>query len=198
MIEGKYAVNRAGYALHSAIHAENPDVIGSCHAHTANGDAWAAMGKPLDYVTQDACMFYGSHTVVRDGAGKVPVANESGNPIARAFNDHKAIIHQNHGLLTASRHSIDDAVGTSSRWITAARCSYSWTRPNLAPYRSTRDLQSTRTSPSAIRSSVGCTSRPCYTRSTRRSPTTSTEPVAIAQDNGGVPRWTECMPLRKR
>ncbi|MDR5857699.1 class II aldolase/adducin family protein [Caballeronia sp. LZ062] len=112
VIEGKYAVNRAGYVLHSAIHAENPDIIGSCHAHTVNGDAWAAMGKPLDYVTQDACMFYGSHTVVRDGAGKVPVANESGNPIARAFADNKAIIHQNHGLLTASRHSIDDAVWT--------------------------------------------------------------------------------------
>lgn len=112
VIEGKYAVNRAGYVLHSAIHEENPEIIGSCHAHTVHGDAWAAMGKPLDYVTQDACMFYGSHTVVRDGAGKVPVANESGNPIARAFQDHKAIIHQNHGLLTASRHSIDDAVWT--------------------------------------------------------------------------------------
>jgi ribulose-5-phosphate 4-epimerase/fuculose-1-phosphate aldolase len=110
VVEGKYAVNRAGYVLHSAIHAENPEIIGSCHAHTVHGDAWSSMGRPLDYVTQDACMFYGDHVVLKDGAGKVPVARDSGNPVARAFRTNKAVIHQNHGLLTASRHSIDDAV----------------------------------------------------------------------------------------
>ena len=54
-------------------------------------------------------MFYGDHTVLGDGADKVPVAKESGNPVARAFETNKAVIHQNHGLLVASRHSIDEA-----------------------------------------------------------------------------------------
>lgn len=110
VVEGDYAINRAGYVLHSAIHSENPEIIGSCHAHTVHGGAWASMGRPLDPVTQDACMFYGDHVVLTDGAGKVPVADQSGSPIAVAFRENKAVIHQNHGLLTASRHSIDDAV----------------------------------------------------------------------------------------
>lgn len=109
VVQGDYAINQAGYVLHSAIHEQNPDIIASCHAHTVHGGAWAAFGRPLDPVTQDACMFYGDHAVLGDGAGKVPVAAESGNPVALAFADNKAIIHQNHGLLVASRHSIDDA-----------------------------------------------------------------------------------------
>lgn len=109
IVEGRYAVNLAGYLLHSAIHARNPDIIASCHAHTVHGGAWASMGRPLDPISQDACMFYGDHAVVADGAGKVSVYQNSGQAIADAFATNKAVIHQNHGLLTASRDSIDDA-----------------------------------------------------------------------------------------
>jgi ribulose-5-phosphate 4-epimerase/fuculose-1-phosphate aldolase len=109
VVEGNYAVNQAGYVLHSAIHELNPDIVASCHAHTVHGGAWASMGRKLDPVSQDACMFYGDHTVLVDGAGKVPVSTESGHPVAEAFRTNKAVIHQNHGLLTASRDSIDDA-----------------------------------------------------------------------------------------
>lgn len=109
VVQGDYAINQAGYVLHSAIHEMNPEIVASCHAHTVHGGAWASMGRPLDPITQDACMFYGDHAVLTEGAGKVPVAGESGNPVAKAFANNKAVIHQNHGLLTASRHSIDDA-----------------------------------------------------------------------------------------
>jgi ribulose-5-phosphate 4-epimerase/fuculose-1-phosphate aldolase len=109
VVEGEYAVNRAGYVLHSAIHALNPDIVASCHAHTIHGGAWASMGRPLDPISQDACMFYGDHVVLADGAGKVPVSSSSGHPVAEAFKNNKAVIHQNHGLLTASRDSIDAA-----------------------------------------------------------------------------------------
>jgi ribulose-5-phosphate 4-epimerase/fuculose-1-phosphate aldolase len=110
VLEGDYAINRAGFVLHSAIHADNPDIIASCHAHTVPGSAWSAMGRPLDPTCQDACIFYGDHIVVQDGAGKLPTDDDSGVGIAEAFRHNKAVIHQNHGLLTASRHSIDDAV----------------------------------------------------------------------------------------
>ncbi|RYG33861.1 MAG: class II aldolase/adducin family protein, partial [Burkholderiales bacterium] len=109
VIEGDYAVNRAGYVLHSAIHEANPDIVASCHAHTVHGGAWASMGRPLEPISQDACIFYGDHAVLVDGAGKVPVSSESGHPVADAFRNNSAVIHQNHGLLTASRDSIDDA-----------------------------------------------------------------------------------------
>jgi ribulose-5-phosphate 4-epimerase/fuculose-1-phosphate aldolase len=109
VVEGDYAVNQAGYVLHSAIHEHNPDIIASCHAHTVHGGAWASMGRELEPISQDACIFYGDHAVLEDGAGRVPVASESGHPVADAFRTNKAIIHQNHGLLTASRDSIDAA-----------------------------------------------------------------------------------------
>lgn len=110
VIEGDYAVNRAGYVLHSAIHQHNPDIVASCHAHTINGGAWSSMGREIEPISQDACMFYGDHAVLADGGGRVPVGSESGHPIAEAFRSNKIVIHQNHGLLAASRDSIDAAV----------------------------------------------------------------------------------------
>lgn len=110
VIEGDYAVNRAGYVLHSAIHDHNPDIVASCHAHTVHGGAWASMGREIEPISQDACMFYGDHAVLSDGGGKVPVGSDSGHPVAEAFRTNKIVIHQNHGLLAASRDSIDAAV----------------------------------------------------------------------------------------
>lgn len=112
VVQGDYAVNRAGYVLHSAIHELNPDIVASCHAHTVHGGAWASMGRELEPISQDACLFYGSHAVLADGAGRVPVSSTSGDPVAEAFRQNKAVIHQNHGLLVASRDSIDDAAFT--------------------------------------------------------------------------------------
>ena len=44
-----------------------------------------------------------------DEAGAVAVENHAGSNVAKAFKGVKAALHQNHGLLTASRHSIDAA-----------------------------------------------------------------------------------------
>jgi len=107
--EGKYAVNKAGYILHAAIHEAHPDVVAVCHAHTDNGAAFSSMGRELEPITQDACSFYKDHVVIRDEGGAVPVEGAAGRAIAAAFGKNKAAIHQNHGLLTLSRHSIDAA-----------------------------------------------------------------------------------------
>src|SRR5262245_16103770 len=32
VVEGKYAINRAGFVLHSAAHAAHPDIVAMCHA----------------------------------------------------------------------------------------------------------------------------------------------------------------------
>ncbi len=107
--EGKYAVNRAGFVLHAAVHEEHPEIVAMCHAHTVYGTAFAALGKPLAPITQDAAAFFEDHVVIGDEAGQVAVEVKGGNRVARAFKGVKAAIHQNHGLLTASRHSIDSA-----------------------------------------------------------------------------------------
>jgi ribulose-5-phosphate 4-epimerase/fuculose-1-phosphate aldolase len=107
--EGRYAINRAGFVLHAAVHEHNPKVVAMCHAHTLAGAAWCALGRQLDPISQDACAFFENHVVIGKSAGAVAVEEQSGHAIALEFGDHRAALHQNHGLLTASHHSIDDA-----------------------------------------------------------------------------------------
>jgi ribulose-5-phosphate 4-epimerase/fuculose-1-phosphate aldolase len=109
VIEGEYAINRAGIVLHGAVHEEYPDVMAMCHAHTTYGTAWCATGRPLDMISQDAAAFYDSHAVIGASAGAVAVERESGWSVAREIGRNRGVLHQNHGLLTTSRHSIDDA-----------------------------------------------------------------------------------------
>ncbi len=109
VVEGDYAVNRAGFVLHANVHEEHPDIIAMCHAHTVYGTAFAALGRPIEPITQDACAFYNDHVIIGDEAGAVAVENHAGSNVAKAFKGVKAAIHQNHGLLTASRHSIESA-----------------------------------------------------------------------------------------
>jgi ribulose-5-phosphate 4-epimerase/fuculose-1-phosphate aldolase len=107
--EGRHALNRAGFVLHSAVHEAHPDIIAMCHAHTVYGVAWASTGRPLDPITQDAACFFEDHVIIEDEGGAVTVERDAGKRVAAAFKNVKAAIHRNHGLLTASRHSIDSA-----------------------------------------------------------------------------------------
>lgn len=109
VIEGEYAINRAGFVLHAAVHEAQPDIVAMCHAHTPYGTAWCATGRPLDMISQDAAAFYENHVVIGASAGAVAVETKSGVSVAESFANVRAALHQNHGLLTASRHSIDDA-----------------------------------------------------------------------------------------
>jgi ribulose-5-phosphate 4-epimerase/fuculose-1-phosphate aldolase len=109
VVEGRHAVNRAGFILHASVHEANPDIVALCHAHTVHGTAWAATGRPLDPISQDACCFYECHAVVNDEGGAVAVKQGQGAGVVEAFATNRAILHQNHGILTGSRHSVDDA-----------------------------------------------------------------------------------------
>ena len=109
VVEGRHAINRAGFVLHAAVHEMHQDIVAMRHAHTVYGTAFASLGKPLDPITQDAAAFFEDHVVIGDEAGQVAVEVKAGNKVANAFKNVKAAIHQNHGLLTASRHSIESA-----------------------------------------------------------------------------------------
>lgn len=109
VIQGSYAINRAGFVLHAAVHEAHPDIVAMCHAHSVYGTAWAATGRLLDPITQDAAVFFEDHVVIKEEAGQVAVEEKAGLSVAKWFKGVKAAIHQNHGLLTVSRHSIDDA-----------------------------------------------------------------------------------------
>ncbi|CAN7685005.1 class II aldolase/adducin family protein [Paraburkholderia sp. SIMBA_054] len=109
VVEGDYAINRAGFVLHAAVHEMHQDIVAMCHAHTLYGTAFASLGKKLDPISQDAAAFFEDHVMIGEEAGQVAVEVKAGHKVAHAFKGVKAAIHQNHGLLTASRHSIESA-----------------------------------------------------------------------------------------
>ena len=62
-------MNRAAFIIHSALHAARPDVVAAAHAHSVHGKAWSSLGRLLDPITQDACMFFEDHVLVTEGGG---------------------------------------------------------------------------------------------------------------------------------
>lgn len=107
VIHGTRPVNAAAFAIHSEIHRSREDVVAAAHAHTPHGRAWSATGRPLEPISQDHCAFYGDHAVFDDFTGAVYDAAES-RRFATAIGRGKALILQNHGLLTVGQ-SVDEA-----------------------------------------------------------------------------------------
>ena len=96
---GDKPINQAGFVIHSSIHAAHPEVIAAAHTHSTYGKAWSALGRLLDPLTQDSCAFYQDHALFDPFSGVVLEAEE-GRKIAEALGSKKAVILQNHGLLT--------------------------------------------------------------------------------------------------
>ncbi|WP_413175206.1 class II aldolase/adducin family protein [Anabaena azotica] len=107
VIYGDSPVNRAAFAIHSQVHAARPDVIAAAHAHSIYGKSWSTLGRLLDPITQDACAFYEDHSLFADYTGVVLDPKE-GERISQTLGKNKAIILQNHGLLTVGK-TVDEA-----------------------------------------------------------------------------------------
>lgn len=108
VVEGDQPINAAAFAIHSAIHKARPDVHAACHAHSVYGKAFSVFGRELDMITQDSLRFYRDHAVYPQFGGVV-IDREEGRRIAEHLGSCKAIILQNHGLLTVSRTLPPDA-----------------------------------------------------------------------------------------
>lgn len=102
VVEGQGLLNGAAFTIHAHIHQARPDVIAAAHAHSIYGKSWSSLGRLLDPITQDACAFYQDHGLFSDFTGVVLDQNE-GARIAAALGTHKAVILQNHGLLTVGQ-----------------------------------------------------------------------------------------------
>ena len=100
VVYGDRPVNRAAFVLHPPIHAARPDVIAAAHSHSPFGKSFSSLGIPLAPLTQDACAFYGDHTLISEHGGAVAFEVEAGQEFASKFPVGKAAIHQNHGLFT--------------------------------------------------------------------------------------------------
>ncbi|WP_174291581.1 class II aldolase/adducin family protein [Sphingomonas bacterium] len=110
ILQGDYPINQAGFAIHSELHKARPDVIAAAHSHSIYGKAWSALGRLLDPISQDSCFFYENHALFETFSGIVLDSSE-GERIARALGDKRAVILQNHGILTVGK-SVDSAVAS--------------------------------------------------------------------------------------
>ncbi len=108
VVEGRYPVNEAAFAIHSQVHQARPDVVAAAHSHSTYGRALSALGETLEPITQDVCAFYNDHALFDDYTGVVTDLEE-GKRIAHTLGDHKAVILRNPGLLTVGT-SVDAAV----------------------------------------------------------------------------------------
>ena len=111
VVEGRYPVNAAAFAIHSQVHEARPDVVAAAHSHSIHGKALSALATLLEPLTQDACAFYQDHGLFDDYTGVV-VDLEEGKRIAAALGGHKAVILRNHGLLT-----VGDSVDAAAWWF---------------------------------------------------------------------------------
>ena len=101
-------LNRAAFAIHSELHKARPDVVAAAHSHSLYGKAFSALGRLLQPLTQDSAAFYDDHSLFEDFSGVVLDPSE-GEKIAVALGLRKAVILQNHGILTVG-HSVEAAV----------------------------------------------------------------------------------------
>lgn len=108
VVEGDMPVNRAAFVIHAAIHEARPDIVAAAHAHSVYGKAFSSLGRLLDPITQDACMFYEDHVVIEDQGGRVVFESDAGKPLAAGLGPHKAAIHRNHGHFTVGE-TVDEA-----------------------------------------------------------------------------------------
>jgi len=97
--ELEYGINRAGYVIHSAVHAARNDVGCVAHTHTVAGMAVSALAEGLMPLNQTAMRFAAAayhdfEGVVLDDAEKATLVRDLGRE--------SYLILRNHGLLVAT------------------------------------------------------------------------------------------------
>jgi ribulose-5-phosphate 4-epimerase/fuculose-1-phosphate aldolase len=107
VVEGDWPVNPSAFHIHARIHAARPDVNGAVHAHTLHGKGFSTLGRLPAPLTQDACAFFEDCALYSEYRGAILESSE-GDAIAAALGPHKAVVLQNHGILTVGE-SIDSA-----------------------------------------------------------------------------------------
>lgn len=107
VVQGRYEVNRAAFAIHSEVHRARLDVVGAAHSHSVYGKALSATDQILEPLTQDACAFYEDQGVFENYSGVVNDPEE-GRRLARSLGSYKSAILRNHGLITVGT-TVDSA-----------------------------------------------------------------------------------------
>lgn len=113
ILDGDRPVNPVGLMLHTAVHAARPDVNAVCHAHAMYGRTWSTLGRVLDPISQDSCVFFERQALIVEP--RVARTPSEADEFAAAFGDHLIAIQEGHGIFTTGR-SVDEAAW----WFIAA------------------------------------------------------------------------------
>ncbi|MET9912446.1 class II aldolase/adducin family protein [Streptomyces sp. NPDC006476] len=113
VVEGFYGTHPAPFSIHSALYRARPDIQCAAHSHSTYGKAVAALGRPVEPITQDACAFYEDQGYFDDYTGVV-LDEAEGKRLAGALAGHKALILRNHGLIT-----VGGSVDAATWWFIA-------------------------------------------------------------------------------
>jgi ribulose-5-phosphate 4-epimerase/fuculose-1-phosphate aldolase len=92
-----HRVNKAGFVIHSAVHAAREDVMCVAHTHTAAGIAVSAQKHGLLPISQHALKFYG-RVGYHDYEG-IALDTDERARLVRDLGDNDVMILRNHGLL---------------------------------------------------------------------------------------------------
>ena len=97
----RYEINKAGYVIHSAIHAARDDVQCVMHTHTEDGMALSSLEAGLLFTNQETLMFW-DNIAYHPFEGIALDTDERARLVANMGGAY-ALVLRNHGLLTAGR-----------------------------------------------------------------------------------------------
>jgi ribulose-5-phosphate 4-epimerase/fuculose-1-phosphate aldolase len=103
--DSPFNVNRAGFVIHSTVHAARPDVACVLHTHTRAGVAVSAQDRGLIPISQQSTIVIGS-LGYHDYEG-IAVHDDERKRLAADLGDNAYLILRNHGLLTVGRTVAD-------------------------------------------------------------------------------------------
>jgi ribulose-5-phosphate 4-epimerase/fuculose-1-phosphate aldolase len=99
--DSPYAINPAGFTIHSAIHAARDDAACVLHVHSVNGVAVSAQAGGVQPLSQHS-IFVLSSLAYHDYEGVALEADEKPR-LVRDLGDKRFLMLRNHGLLTIGR-----------------------------------------------------------------------------------------------
>ncbi|MCZ6782986.1 MAG: class II aldolase/adducin family protein [Proteobacteria bacterium] len=109
LVEGEGVINIAAYYIHHPILMARPDAVSATHIHTGWGTPFSAEVRPIEPITQEACIFFEDHAIFDDEEVQIQ-SLEGGVRIAAALGSNRAVILRNHGLLTVG-DCVEESVG---------------------------------------------------------------------------------------
>ncbi|MEI4474011.1 class II aldolase/adducin family protein [Frigidibacter sp. MR17.24] len=99
--KGGAGINKAGFTIHSAIHAARPDIACVIHTHTLAGVTVASLDEGLMPLNQWSAPFF--NRVAYHGYEGIALNLEERERLVADLGQHKVMILRNHGLLTCGR-----------------------------------------------------------------------------------------------